>query len=356
MTAVSTTTTGHAGQRITGRATPRRPAALATAVVLALVAGCGGASEPERRPPPTEPLPVTWVHSGLDPETDGILPRDAAVAPNGSLWYVNLNGNALVELAATGRQRRVAFDPPASASRWVSAVAAGPDGAMWFTIYGGYVGRLSPGGAETFFRLNLPRETLLPHALAAGTDGAVYFAGSQVIGRISGAGRVDTIDAPHLDTRSALFAAPGGAVWYTAPDSGQVGRLAPGEHRTFPAPGVAIGPSAATIDALGNLWYARRQPPALVQVAPDGTSSVYALDGVGQVGTVTTGPDGRLWFGSATRVMVGSFDPVNRVARYYRLDGLSSTPGLLLLVGPDRAIWTSASDGSGFYRFVPPAT
>ena len=63
-------------------------------------------------------------------------------------------------------------------------IAAGPDGALWFTNAGSdSIGRISTGGAVTTFR---SASIDGPRGIAAGPDGALWFAnaGSDSIGRI----------------------------------------------------------------------------------------------------------------------------------------------------------------------------
>jgi virginiamycin B lyase len=55
------------------------------------------------------------------------------------------------------------------------AIAAGPDGALWFTEWGANgVGRIDPSGAIE--RQPLPTAGSEPHGLAVGADGAVWVA------------------------------------------------------------------------------------------------------------------------------------------------------------------------------------
>src|SRR5687768_6248064 len=54
------------------------------------------------------------------------------------------------------------------------SVAAGPDGALWFTeIHAGRIGRASAGGEITEFALPTPHAG--PSIIVAGGDGALWF-------------------------------------------------------------------------------------------------------------------------------------------------------------------------------------
>lgn len=64
-------------------------------------------------------------------------------------------------------------------------IAAGPDGAMWFTEFNGNnIGRITPSGTVT--ELPTPTSRSAPFAIAAGPDGAMWFTefSGNSIGRI----------------------------------------------------------------------------------------------------------------------------------------------------------------------------
>ncbi len=63
-------------------------------------------------------------------------------------------------------------------------IAAGPDGNLWFTEFGGTIGRISPSGTITEFPLPSGSAT---RGIAAGPDGNLWFTESDGnnIGRIT---------------------------------------------------------------------------------------------------------------------------------------------------------------------------
>jgi virginiamycin B lyase len=61
-------------------------------------------------------------------------------------------------------------DPSISRPAWI---AAGPDGALWFTNYGNNsIGRITTAGKVTTYT---DPSISLPYGIAAGTDGALWF-------------------------------------------------------------------------------------------------------------------------------------------------------------------------------------
>jgi streptogramin lyase len=77
------------------------------------------------------------------------------------------------------------FDLP-TADSFPVGIAAGSDGALWFTqADGNRIGRIDTSGNITQFAL--PSATSFPYGIAAGPDGALWFAqaGGNRIGRIT---------------------------------------------------------------------------------------------------------------------------------------------------------------------------
>ena len=69
-------------------------------------------------------------------------------------------------------------------------IAAGPDGALWFTNYGnGSIGRITTAGAVTNFT---DPSISLPYGIAAGPDGALWFTDFFNGGHSNSIGRITT--------------------------------------------------------------------------------------------------------------------------------------------------------------------
>ncbi len=94
------------------------------------------------------------------------------------------------------RRRSHAVHDPDAASQ-PRYIAAGPDGNLWFTEYGGNkIGKITTGGVITEFAL--PTAGSQPSGIALGPDGSLWFteyAGNR-IGRITTAGAITEIAVP----------------------------------------------------------------------------------------------------------------------------------------------------------------
>ena len=108
-----------------------------------------------------------------------------------------------------------------------SGIAAGPDGAMWFTNYGNNsIGRITTAGTVTNYT-----GTGIdgPFGIAAGPDGALWFTSTanRSIGRITTAGTVTVYSGTGIDYPGGVTAGPDGALWFTNRGNNSIGRITP---------------------------------------------------------------------------------------------------------------------------------
>src|SRR5574337_1249198 len=87
-------------------------------------------------------FPVTTVSS---------QPLGIAAGPDGALWFTEFAGNKIGRITTTGTITE--FSLPTSGSEPVG-ITAGPDGALWFTEFAGdQIGRITTAGTITEFSL-----------------------------------------------------------------------------------------------------------------------------------------------------------------------------------------------------------
>src|SRR5437899_1436141 len=102
-------------------------------------------------------------------------------------------------------------------------IAAGPDGALWFTNQDSLIGRVSTSGVVTNYEGSGP---IHPFDITAGPDGALWFTnrGNNSIGRITTAGAVSNYADPSISEPAAITTGPDGALWFTD-GFGSIGRI-----------------------------------------------------------------------------------------------------------------------------------
>lgn len=203
-------------------------------------------------------------------------------------------------------------------------ITAGPDGNLWvagsFYNAKGYlvprIVRLTPGGAFAEF---IPANHVGGiNSIAAGPDGAVWFTlvywvngrKRDAIARIDAGGAIVRYPLPFRSGPGQIVAGPDGNLWFTEAGGGvpKIGRITPtGQLTHFRLPNrhrrlnsIAAGPD-------GNLWfgqfstsYSGRARVGIGRITPAGRFAQFRVPGSAGSYGVTAGPD-RIWFESPLR-------------------------------------------------------
>ena len=106
-------------------------------------------------------------------------PLGIVAGPDSALWFTNGNNNTIGRISTSG----AVSDYSAPSDGFPIGIAAGPDGALWFTNFSNIsppcsscksIGRITTSGAATIY--SDPSDTAnSPFGMAAGPDGAVWF-------------------------------------------------------------------------------------------------------------------------------------------------------------------------------------
>jgi len=267
---------------------------------------------------------------------------------------------SIVRISPSGTTQ--AFPLQGSASDPPAFVAAGPDGALWFTrLNGAHIGRMSTSGQYTEYALAAQSE---PTGIVAGPDGALWFTerSANKVGRITTTGQIREFALP--DTAEVqcgrycpddITVGPDGALWFVNDQLVGVpgiGRITTGGTMTFYSLPKGSVPSAITAGPDGNLWFTEYRGPGLGRVTPGGTVTEFQVPGLRQapvaVNALAAGPDNGVWF----TVGQGLGDPnpaatirsgqLGRIApdgtiTMYTPPGEGTTGAIVL--GPDGALW-----------------
>ena len=126
---------------------------------------------------------ITEYSTGL---TAGSYPYGIAAGPDGALWFTEGNGNRIGRITTAGVITE--FSAGLTAGSGPNGIAAGPDSALWFTEYSGRIGRITTAGVITEYSTGLTAGSG-PYGIAAGPDGALWFTeySGNRIGRIAAA-------------------------------------------------------------------------------------------------------------------------------------------------------------------------
>ena len=290
---------------------------------------------------------------------------------DGALWFTGVAGKVgRITTAGVVTEFSVNAPPPpgsapgtASTPATPTGITAGPDGALWFAGVPGYVGRITTSGSVTEFAVPDPPAsalaagvTLTPSAITAGPDGALWFTTSNsTIGRIATSGAVTEYSVSGLNAAAAtIVASPDGALWFTG-IAGQVSQITTnGEVSELAVPGNFNQIAGLTTGPDGSLWFTEAedgttagQQPAIGEITAAAAIRTFAIPqgttldpshGVDvDPGSITTGPDGALWFTEN--------GAIGRIATDGTIEQFPlTTPGANpdeITSGPDGALWFS---------------
>jgi virginiamycin B lyase len=148
-------------------------------------------------------------------------------------------------------------------------ITTGPDGELWFTESGRFIGeelsggnkigRISPEGSITEFLIPTPQSG--PIAIIAGPDGNLWFTEevANKIGRISPQGVITEFPLPTQSDPHEIAAGPDGALWFTKGKANKIGRITTsGSITEFPVPTPQGFPWAITSGPDGTIWFTER--------------------------------------------------------------------------------------------------
>ena len=369
---------------------------LATVAAMAATAATAGAA----------PLGhITPFSRGLQ---DNPLPGEIVAGPDGNLWFAD-PGNTLVttgegggepipsnhgigRITPQGKITEFFKGLQADGASTPVAIAAGADGALWFTDDGGAldpedpaqdpasttpaIGRITTSGAVTEFMTGLPKGSV-PNDVAAGPGGNLWFTDQgkpSAIGTVTPTGQITEITAglPAGAVPASIAKGPDGNMWFA--DAGKapaIGRVAPGGEITeFPLHlGADQHPHDITAGPDGNLWFtvsASTDDPfgptpagAIGRVTPTGAVKLFSVGLPISVAPfdIAAGPDGALWFTDSSDVAPG----IGRITTSGQVTEIDSAVGLAadsrptgIVAGPDGNLWvtedgdlTTLDDGVG---------
>jgi virginiamycin B lyase len=184
------------------------------------------------------------------PLPQGGAPRHIAAGPDGALWFTENDGNRIGRITTNGvisefplshdGSRPVGITAGPDGAMWFTD-ACNPDAAKATTppplasagagssgpCVDDKIGRITTTGAVRSFRL--PNGSG-PVGIAAGPDGALWFTefGTGKIGRITTSGKITRFSTPTArSVPTQIVAGPDGALWFTENGVSKIGRLKP---------------------------------------------------------------------------------------------------------------------------------
>jgi virginiamycin B lyase len=229
-------------------------------------------------------------------------------APAVVLGIAVLGGGALLLLRAIPEEKFVEYRMAEPQDAPI-AIAAGTDGSVWFTIdHAETIGRVRNGHVE---QLPTSNRNVEPLGLAVADDGSAWYTdlSARAIARISSAGEIAqfVLDTP-IARLGRLAIASDGAAWFADPTGYGLTRLKDGVFTRYQIESARGGPYGVTAAADGAIWATLQNGNQLLRVAADGTGSTFDLPRGGAVPTdIAVGSDGSVWFLQFRANRIGRF-------------------------------------------------
>ena len=286
-----------------------------------------------------------------------------AAGPDGAMWFTmstcddldpgcatDVRHDWIGRLSVTGAITTFPLPfNPMPLGQGTYGLATGPDGALWFTeIRGRRIGRMTTSGALTYYPL--PGEFIAPYLIAAGSDGALWFTDLQNgIGRITTGGAITRYPIGISGAPIDITAGPDGALWFTEMGNPHhIGRITTaGAMTLFPLPDFC-GPLGITTGPDGALWFGCLLTSAIGRITTDGTLSNYPVTPLTGPSYLAPGPDGAVWFTEQYGFAIGRITPAGVLDEYPL-----SSPGFPhdIAAGPG-GVWFTALHEIGRIRFA----
>jgi len=294
----------------------------------------------------------------------GGSPRAFAIGADGNLWmgqYTEVLPTAN-SLSAIGR-----ITPSGTYTGFTSgipndsaplAIAAGPDGNLWFTEAFNPVPALArattSGAVTTLATFPVPAFERADN-IVAGPDGNMWFSLPDKAARAGMGGAVTTFPLAPFDIQD-LASGPDGALWFVDRTPGQLVRLTTAGATSVVAPfAPASNPFAITSGPDGNLWVVLRQAGQVARVTPAGAVTTYAIPGtIGTLTDIASGPDGNLWVTEGPTGRITRVTTSGQVTQYAVPRAGAVTDAVS--PGPDGNVWYSDPAASKVGRVLTGVT
>ncbi len=282
-------------------------------------------------------------------------PNAIAAGPDGNLWFTESPGKNIGRITTTG----AVTEFPIPSGNDGNAITPGPDGNVWFTeLSAATIARITPAGAITEFP---PPANALPTGIVTGPDGNLWFTDSQLgaVGKMTTAGSYQEFTLPPACAASsggchpgAITAGPDGNLWFV--NSGFIGKVTPaGISTLFTVPPADCGsngcnPVDVTAGPDGNVWFVDPNAQIVGRVTPAGTITTFPDSANGAApNAIVAGPAGNLVIGDDDGA-VGQVTTAGAISVVpFGGGGIQS-----VAIGSDHNLWFTVPTGNAIGKYV----
>lgn len=219
-----------------------------------------------------------------------------------------------------------------------TAIAASPDGSVWFTIdFANAIGRVRDGKLERFVE---EQTNGAPIGIAAAADGSAWYTDAPAgqVTRISASGELTSVTLETPVTRiGQIAAATDGSVWFTEASAYSVTHLKDGKLERHPIDSIRGAPLGIAVGADGTVWVTLQAANQLLRIGADRSMQTFDIPTRGSSpGDVAVASDGTVWFLEFRGNKIGRFAD----GRFEEFSAGEESAGLTgLALAPDGAVW-----------------
>jgi streptogramin lyase len=289
-------------------------------------------------------------------------PDRIAAGPDGALWFTENSANALGRISPAGGVSTFSL-ASLGANNGPLGIALGPGGLMYFTEANtGRIGSINPLASNVLG--SLTQSAVVPSGAGAGLrditlgeDGNLWFteaSSSRVcditpnLATINEFGGVSASSQP-----TGITAGPDGNLWFAELSASRIGRITTGGSVTEFAVPMGSSPTGIAAGADGALWFTENSGNKIGRITTAGvvTEPATLAAGSGPTG-ISGGPDGALWFTEAQANKIGRVTTGGSISEFSALTAASGPTGIS--AGPDGALWFTELNANKIGRITIP--
>jgi virginiamycin B lyase len=323
------------------------------AVAAVATAACGGSGAERTTAPERAEPTVTKLRLPR-----GSWPSKIAFDARGHMWITESSADAVAERRPDGQVLHHRLGEATETS--VEDIVAGADGEIYFQGFQ-VVGWITPSGQVSGYELGGDMPIGLPSAMAKGPDDAVWFTSESIppdVKRLKPDKSLRVYPLPAGDAGlelPAIAPGPGNTVWFIqkSSDAGlppeALGRLDPeGGYTRIPLRHKRAGATRLVAGPDGAMWVTQQARYSIARVTSEGEVAEFRLKPGTVPFDIVSGRDGALWFTIDHGIGRVSTDGDIQT---WAIPGAKDLKGIAQ--APDGSFWVTDPPADVAYHFVP---
>lgn len=265
--------------------------------------------------------------------------------PDGRLWIPHSESSRLTAMSVTGSLQEFELPP----NEIALTITRGATNEFWLTLRSGSLARMALDGTMTLFPVPWATDWRGFGGIVLGPDGNVWFGqhAENAITKMTSSGSFTQYIIPtHPAGPSDLTVGSDGNMWFVenAATTDGIGKITlngtitefPLPRRSTPTELLVANPCSITSGPDGNIWFTECYGNRIGRLSPNGTLTEFDLPiPDSRPGEITPGPDGAMWFAESGSGRIGRISTNGDLVEFVVPGGCPSS----VVAGPDGNIW-----------------